>query len=190
MVYEELNRRRDGVGGLTIYEERERSERQISEAIEQGRARSRDEAHYQEERGRIQGIDVLALQQLRVDALVRRADALCAADPTSMKFSDLNRIYSDFNNFPEELTNVSTLISAGSQFFSPDNIHLLSYLPTIRASRDRLSEFKLSELDKLKLPHDEREAHGLGDTAIPRKLNKKQRDHFARAAKQATGRKK
>lgn len=189
-VYDELNRRRNGVGSLTIYEEHERSERQISEVIEQGQARSREEArYYQEERGRIQGIDVLDLTVLRVDALVRRADAICAVDPTAMKIGDLNKLYNDLNNLPEEIRKVSTLISAGHRFFSAENLRLLSYLPMMRPSRDRLSTLKLSELDKLRLPNEETPEQGLAAANFPRKLNKKQRDHFARAAKQAAGRK-
>lgn len=73
------------------------------------------------------GIDVLDLTVLRVDTLVRRADAICAVDPTAMKIGDLNKLYSDLNNMPEELRKVSTLISAGHRFFSVENLRLLSH---------------------------------------------------------------
>lgn len=185
-AYEELNRRRNGVGGLTVYEEHERTERQISEAIEQGLARSRDEARYfQEEKGRIQGIDVLELTTVRVDALVRRADALCAADPTGMKFSDLNALYNDLNNLPEELRTVSMMISSGPKFFSVENLRLLAHLRMTAASRGRLLSLTMSELDRVKLLDESDGSHSAPTMSIAVKLNKKQRDHFARAAKQA-----
>ncbi|MDF3885268.1 hypothetical protein [Cupriavidus basilensis] len=190
-VCDELNRRRNTVGGLEVFEERERTEREITEAIEQGRARSRDEArYYRVHKGNIAGIEVMSIGSIRMDAVVRRADALCAVDPTGIKTSELNRLYTDLTSLPDEITRIASMISAGSRFFSRVNFELMGYFPLLRASRDRLLSLTVAELDKVKVSASEELGHKAAEWPNTRKLNKRQKAHYARAMKQASAVKK
>lgn len=191
-IFEELNRRRSGVGGLEVFEERERTAREITEAIEQGRARSRDEArYYRVQKGTIAGIEVMSIGDIRIDSVVRRADALCVVDPTGMKTSELNRLYTDLTTLPDEIARIGSMISAGTRFFTRANLQLLSHFPLLRASRDRLLSLTVAELDKVKLSTSEDASQqSTGKWPDTTKMNNRQRAHFARAMKQVSAIKK
>lgn len=175
---QEVGRRIASGVSMAISETIERTEKEIDEIVAAGLAQSRSSARYYEVRkGVIEGSKVWTLFEGDLERMWRRTDALLAADPQAASISKLHALFTDVHQLPNEVRSVVEACEAGKLFFSTSNLSLLAELPMSASAKRRLESLTPGQIEAYifaKKP-------GGGTPAVPRKLTKKQRDHYRRA---------
>ncbi|ASW00151.1 hypothetical protein CJU94_19560 [Paraburkholderia aromaticivorans] len=179
-AYREIRRRSASGESLSIMEVVERTQAEITDMVSSGLARNRAGARYKEvEKGVLQGVNVLDLNEKQMSTLWRRADALLASDPQGAEVAELQELFQETHYLPTDARRTIAACEAGRLFFSPTNFRLMTFLPMSSNAKSMLAKLTVATLDSHIPKHS---SQGPADGATAGKTSRRERDALKKLA--------